>query len=33
MNVAFYREIIVIMSWSIWTIRNDAIFRGIAQDA
>lgn len=33
MNVAFYMEIIIIMSWSIWTIRNDAIFRGIAQNS
>ena len=27
LNVSFYMEIIIIMSWSIWTIRNDVIFR------
>jgi len=27
--VPFFMEIIIIMSWSIWTLRNDVIFRGI----
>jgi len=25
----FYMEIIVTMCWSIWTVRNDVIFKGI----
>lgn len=25
----FFMEIIIIMCWSIWTIKNDTIFRGI----
>jgi len=25
----FFMEIIIIMCWSIWTVRNDAIFTGI----
>jgi hypothetical protein len=25
----FFMEIIIIMCWSIWSVRNDAIFRGI----
>jgi hypothetical protein len=29
LNVSFFMEIIIVMCWSIWTIRNDAIFRGI----
>lgn len=29
LNVSFFMEVIIVMSWSIWTIRNDAIFRGI----
>lgn len=29
LGVSFFMEIIIIMSWSIWTLRNDVIFRGI----
>lgn len=29
LGVPFFMEIIIIMSWSIWTLRNDLIFRGI----
>jgi hypothetical protein len=29
LGVPFFMEAIIIMSWSIWTLRNDAIFRGI----
>jgi hypothetical protein len=29
LTVSFFTEIIIIMSWSIWAIRNDVIFRGI----
>lgn len=29
LNVPFFMEIIIIMSWRIWAIRNDAIFRRI----
>jgi hypothetical protein len=25
----FFMEIIIIMCWTIWTVRNDAIFRGV----
>jgi hypothetical protein len=25
----FFMEIIIIMCWTIWTVRNDDIFRGI----
>jgi hypothetical protein len=25
-------EVIVIMSWRIWTVRNDAIFQGISKN-
>ena len=25
----FFMEIIIIMCWTIWTVRNDVIFRGI----
>nr|TKW06645.1 hypothetical protein SEVIR_7G253500v2 [Setaria viridis] len=27
--VAFYMEIIILMTWSIWTARNDWMFQGI----
>lgn len=26
-------KIIIVMSWSIWVIRNDAIFKGIDQNS
>jgi hypothetical protein len=29
LGVAFFMEVIIVMSWSIWTLRNDVIFRGI----
>jgi len=29
LGVPFIMEIIIIMSWSIWTLRNDVIFKGI----
>lgn len=29
LNVSFFMEVIIIMCWSIWTIRNDVIFRGM----
>jgi hypothetical protein len=29
LNLPFFMEIIITMCWSIWTMRNDAIFRGI----
>jgi len=29
LNVPFFMEIIIVMSWSIWAIRNDVILRGI----
>jgi hypothetical protein len=29
LHVPFFMEILVTMCWSIWTIRNDVIFRGI----
>lgn len=29
LNVKFFMEIIIIMCWSIWTVRNDFIFRNI----
>jgi hypothetical protein len=29
----FFMEILIIMSWSTWTIRNDAIFRGIQKSS
>jgi hypothetical protein len=28
LNVPFFMEIIIIMCWSIWTVRNNLIFRG-----
>jgi hypothetical protein len=28
LNVPFLMEIIIIMYWSIWTVRNNRIFRG-----
>jgi len=31
--VPFSMEILIIMSWSIWTIRNDVIFRGIQESS
>jgi hypothetical protein len=27
-SVPFFMEIIIIMCWSIWTVRNNLIFRG-----
>ena len=33
LNVPFFMEMIVIMSWSIWTIRNDAVFRGVEENS
>jgi len=30
LNVPFFIEIIIVLSWSIWTIRNDFIFCGEA---
>nr|TKW37263.1 hypothetical protein SEVIR_1G036238v2 [Setaria viridis] len=27
--VPFYMEIMILMAWSIWTIRNDWMFKGI----
>jgi hypothetical protein len=30
LNVPFFMEIIVLMSWSIWIARNDLIFRNYA---
>ena len=30
LNVPFFMEIIITMLWSIWEVRNDAIFRNIA---
>jgi hypothetical protein len=29
LGVPFFMEIIIIMGWSIWTLRNDVIFKGI----
>lgn len=29
LQIPFFLEIIVTMCWSIWTVRNDAIFRGL----
>ena len=29
LNVPFFMEIIIVMSWSIWAIKNDVVFRGI----
>jgi hypothetical protein len=29
LNLPFFMEIIITMCWSIWTMRNDVIFRGI----
>jgi hypothetical protein len=29
LGVAFFMEVIIVMSWSIWTLRNNVIFRGI----
>ena len=29
LNMPFFMEIIIVMSWSIWAIRNDVILRGI----
>jgi hypothetical protein len=29
LRVPFFMEIIIIMSWSIWMLRNDVIFKGI----
>lgn len=29
LNCSFYMEIIILLCWSIWTVRNDLIFRGI----
>jgi hypothetical protein len=28
LNVSFFMEIIIIMCWSIWTVRNNLVFRG-----
>lgn len=28
-NTSSFMEIIIIMCWSLWTVRNDVIFRGI----
>jgi hypothetical protein len=28
LNVMFFMDIIILMSWSIWMARNDFIFRG-----
>jgi hypothetical protein len=28
LNVSFFMEIVIIMSWSIWAVRNDVIFKG-----
>jgi hypothetical protein len=33
LNVCFFIEIIIIMSWCIWSIRNDAIFRSIGESS
>jgi hypothetical protein len=30
LHLSFFMEIIITMSWSIWTMRNDVIFRGIS---
>jgi hypothetical protein len=29
LQVPFFMDIIILMAWSIWTIRNDWIFNGI----
>jgi hypothetical protein len=29
LNVSFFMDVIIIMSWTIWMARNDLIFRGI----
>jgi len=29
-NVPFFMEIVVTLAWSIWEVRNDAMFRNIA---
>ena len=29
LNVPFFMEAIIIMAWTIWSVRNDFIFRGI----
>lgn len=29
LNVPFFMEIIIVMCWSIWVVRNDVIFRGV----
>jgi hypothetical protein len=29
LNVFFFMDVLIIMSWSIWMARNDFIFRGI----
>jgi hypothetical protein len=31
LNVPFFMEVIIIMSWSIWTIRNYAIFKDVEE--
>jgi hypothetical protein len=30
LNLPFFMEIVIIMCWSIWKVRNDLIFRGEA---
>jgi len=32
LNVRFFMEVIILMCWSIWIVRNDLIFRGIPPD-
>jgi hypothetical protein len=29
LNVAFFMDVLIIMSWTIWMARNDLIFKGI----
>lgn len=29
LNVPFYMDVIILMCWAIWMVRNDAIFKGI----
>jgi hypothetical protein len=29
LNISFFMDIVIILSWSIWMARNDLIFRGI----
>jgi hypothetical protein len=30
LHLPFFMEIVITMCWSIWTVRNDVIFRGMS---